>query len=274
MTTRLEIVQDILSDADGDEVTSVSDTVEAEQVDRLVFTAYDTIVDQYDLPYTMQLWTQANSVEGSTRFTIPTEVNRIEWLKYDKSTDAAKPDFQIITFMEPAEFFDLVHSRDKSASNTTTNTFQSVEYYVYNDRMPSYWTTTDDQVIIFDSFDSAVDTNGLVPAKIYGYGLQRPSLPADENDTITLPEELWGLLRDEVREMYWDFFRDGATPKVNQLARRSRVRSQRNKHKFKLRQPREDKRPDYGRKGPRTRNKNWEGITGTGGTQLPDWWPS
>ena len=40
--TLLAMVQDILNDMDGDEVNSISDTVEAEQVAQIIKTTYDS----------------------------------------------------------------------------------------------------------------------------------------------------------------------------------------------------------------------------------------
>jgi len=42
--TVLEIVQDILNDIDGDEVNSIDDTLESEQVAQIVKSTYDAII--------------------------------------------------------------------------------------------------------------------------------------------------------------------------------------------------------------------------------------
>ena len=47
--TLLEIVQDILSDADGDEVNSISDPVESEQCAKILRNEFKTIVDEFDI---------------------------------------------------------------------------------------------------------------------------------------------------------------------------------------------------------------------------------
>ena len=49
--TLLEIVQDILSDMDSDEVNSINDSVESLQVAQIVKTAYYNIVDGKDYPW-------------------------------------------------------------------------------------------------------------------------------------------------------------------------------------------------------------------------------
>ena len=46
--TLIDIVQDILSDADSDDVSSISDTVEADQCARVVRDVFNQIVADHD----------------------------------------------------------------------------------------------------------------------------------------------------------------------------------------------------------------------------------
>ena len=50
MRTLLQLTQSILNDADGDEVNSISDTIEAEQAAQLLIDTYLEMVSELDLP--------------------------------------------------------------------------------------------------------------------------------------------------------------------------------------------------------------------------------
>jgi len=275
-TTVLEIIQDILSDGDGDNVNSFNETVESEQVSKVIRVSYDALIDQYDLPSTMTVFEQDASLTAGTltQFVLPVGITRIQWFKYDITTDSATPQYEIIGYKTPVDFLATSHDLNEANTEVVTQDFNDVEYFITNNKRPRYWTSFDDKTIIFDSYDSGEDGSGLVAAKMQGYGLSRPTLTLDDTTAIDLPQELIGLLRDEAREMFFDLYKDGTTKKVNQMARRSRVRAQRNMHKFTATQP-PDNLPDYGRGSPRRTKRGNDGLTGqSGGTTLPSWWPS
>src|SRR5210317_1676172 len=133
--TLLEIVQDILSDADSDNVNSIQDTVEAEQCARVVRDVHDQIVDGHDL----------------------------EFIKYDKRTATGNPqNFEYVDYLEVDDFLELVHSRSTSDSDTDGITLDSgLVIPVKNDKAPQYYTIMDSgsTEIVFDSYNSALETN-------------------------------------------------------------------------------------------------------------------
>ena len=47
--TLIELVQDILSDSDGDEINSISDTIEGQQCATVIRRIYQDIIETYDL---------------------------------------------------------------------------------------------------------------------------------------------------------------------------------------------------------------------------------
>lgn len=273
MATRLSIVQDILSDADSDDVNSITDTVEAGQCDTVLKNSFYSIVDVFDLPATMNLFWQTGLVINNTQFLLSADLNRVQWLKYDVG-DAVNADWSEMHYKHPAQWLETAQSLDNTASNVEEHTFNSAKYYIYNDRRPRYWTSFDDKTVVFDSYDIAVDLWGLVPSKLQGYALNRPAYPTLETTEFALPKELEQLLIDEAREMFFDLYKDGATRKVNQRARRSRVRAQRNKNKFVINDPGAQDLPDYGRGGSGRQGVKEGMDSGGSGRPLPAWWPS
>jgi hypothetical protein len=246
-TTLLEIVQGILSEADGDEVNNISDTIESDQVARVVQSEFLTIVDEFDLK-TAETLTQLDATSGTTptQMTRPEGFHSIETIWYDKrTTSGGDPDFKEVTFKDPEEFLELTMRRTASDSNVSTQTLGNSSYalQIITDAAPTYWTILEGyDDIIFDSYDSSLDTN-LQASKSLAKGVQRPTLTLANASVPDLPQNLMSLLQARSRALY----KDGATPGVARRESHAEVRSQRKKYVTKkLQQQRTG--PNYGRK--------------------------
>jgi hypothetical protein len=156
--TLLEIVQDILSDMDGDEVNSINDSVEALQVAQIIKTTYYTIIDGKDFPWLKELF-QLNTSGTSSRPTymsLPTDIIDLDWIKYNvrKSTDT-KNIYKKMVYKTPEEFLEITDSRDSSSSNIMVQSDPSgIKINIFTDRAPAYFTSFDDEVLVFDAYDS------------------------------------------------------------------------------------------------------------------------
>ena len=251
--TLLDIVQGILSDTDGDEVNSISDTVESDQCARVVRDEYFRIVDDMDIKYH-----EAHRRLTATSSSSPTIMERqenmhsIEKIWYDKRTTAGgDPKYQEVYFKDPDSFIEMCMSRTVSDSNVTTvpieyDGFTEIALPVRNDQAPTYWTVlTGYDDIIFDAYDSSLETN-LQNTKSLAKCVMRPTFPLADGTVPDLPQNLMVLLKDRVRNMYFDIYKDGAPQAVARRERQSEVRSQRKKYiTKKLQQERTG--PNYGR---------------------------
>lgn len=250
--TLLEIVQDILSDSDGDNVNAISDTVEATQCATIIRNEFLDIVDNMDLSHHKQV-RQLTATGSSTPnvMTRPEGFHDIAWIKYDKKTDAsADPAFNRVYWMEPEEFINMMTSLNASDSNVGTTTLDtSVVLNHYNDRAPMYYTILEGyDDIIFDAYDSDLETN-LQTSKSMAYGVQRPTLTIADATVPDLPQDLMQLLKNRSRAMFFDLYKDGVTREVDRKQRRSEVRAQRLRHIANQNRRRDQRRtPDYGRK--------------------------
>lgn len=247
----LEIVQDLLSDMDGDEVNSISDTLESTQIANLVVTTYDNILDEHDLLTTKDVFqlTASGTTDRPTHMTIPTGKFSVEWVKYDKrilSGDAQA--WKVIPFLEPHDFMAVCDSRD---STDTTNNVEitdpsNVTLIIDIKNAPNFYTTFNSDVLIFDAYDSDLEST-LQTAKSKVFGQIRVDTTQADTTTIDLPHHLFTLLINEAREFAFDLYKDGAPQKVRQMAHRSRVRTQRTRDRLKINRETAD-RLDYGRK--------------------------
>jgi len=250
--TLLNIIQDILSDADGDEVAAYDETVESEQLARIIRNEFLDIVDNYDLEHhkTISRLT-ATSDSTPAQMTRPEGFYDIEWIKYDKRlTSGGAPEYKTINYLSANEFIELSVNLRESDSNTVAMAVNSHSLNIRNDKHPTYWTFIDGyDNIIFDSWLDSLDTTCLVAAKSLAYGKQRPTLALADATVPDLPQNQMQLLKNRSRAMFFDLFKDGTTKEVDKRMRNSEVRAQRMRHiAGKARRNNQRRTPDYGRK--------------------------
>jgi hypothetical protein len=231
--TLLEIVQDILSDADGDEVNSISDTIESDQCARVVRTVFNNIVDGSDFEHHDTI-IRLNATSASTPnvMTRPEGLYDIQWIKYNSfETAGDDQEYETITYMRPVDFFDLTSRRTASDSDVSEIALDSGHsMLVKTAQAPKYWTMMEDyDDVIFDAYDSDLETN-LQNSKSLAFGTLKPTLALTDAATADLPKNLFNRLKNEARALYFDLYKDGVTPEIDRLRRRTEVRSQRHRH--------------------------------------------
>jgi len=253
MKTLLDIVDSILSDANGDEVDSITDTVESLQCAKLVVSVYEDIFSEYDLQAGKKLFRLDGSADIllPTHMAIPEGMHSVEWVKYNKADlSATQADYRDVTYISPEEFINLVNRRDDSQTNIQTVTDPSgVSLRIQNDKAPEYFTLFNARTLVFDSFDTGVDSF-LQQSKTQAYGQQAATLALQDDAVVDLPLELTTLLVNMSRDIYMDTHAGGSTASMSKRANRSRVRAQRLRHT--MRNNREQfanhTGPDYGRR--------------------------
>ena len=247
--TLLDIVQQILSEADSDEVNSIVDTVEADQCARVVRDTHDFTVDGKDMQHTKTLKTlDATSATTPNVMDRPEGFHTIEWIKYDKrATAGAAASYQEVTYSPPSEFISRVMTRSTDDSTVDAITLSNGAVIpIRNDLAPKYYTVLDEgsDELVFDAYDSALETN-LQASKSLAYGMQKPTLTLADSSTMSLPRHLENLIVSEARAMYFDLYKDGVTSEIDRRRRRDEVRSQRQRNIIKNSD--NDNGPDYGR---------------------------
>lgn len=160
--TLLEIVQSILNDLDSDEANSIDDSVEAAQIAQLVKDCYYEWISNRNWPSHKRILKL--DAYGSTSFPnymrVPSTVKEITQVSYDvKKEGETKLQYKEIQYLYPDEFLQKVHQRDTDKDNVIVVTDPlGGSLPIINDKAPEYWTSFDDDTIIFDSYNVAVDT--------------------------------------------------------------------------------------------------------------------
>lgn len=189
--TLLQITQTILSALDSDEVNSIDDTVESQQVATLLRQVYYDIATDLDLKEHEGMLEINASLDPlkPTMMTIPTDVSDVKWIKYDNRDDGdTSPNYVDVKFMEFNEFIEMQQAqRDNTNTGTMTITIDTETFDIIyrNDKHPSYFTTLDGTTLLFDSYDADIDTT-LVKNKTMAFGNRYPTFTLSNTFTPDL----------------------------------------------------------------------------------------
>ena len=244
--TCLELVQEMLSAIGSDEVEAIDDTTEARQAYDHVKIAYDELVSSRQWDFRKQNFqlTAYTRAAQPTRFLIPDNISEIFYLKYDKKE---------ICYIQPVDFQYLSDSRKTGAANVVSFSYEGAPLQVLKDHAPSYWTTFDDEVIFFDSYDSVVDTGGwMVASKCFGYGLKDvcewPDSSVADDFTPDLPEKFFPILRAMARERAFFYLKQMDTPSDTRFIRKQKIHLNKTEGRARSGTGVTPNLPDYGRK--------------------------
>jgi hypothetical protein len=221
--TLLEIVQSILNDLDSDFANSIDDSEEAFQIASLVKDCYREFISNRNWPHLKRL-SQLESSGTTSRpnyMLIPEDVKEIELINYDcKKVGETAVQFREIKYKYPDEFLAYVHDRDADKDNVVIiQDPYGGAIPVINDKAPQYWTSFNDTEIVFDSYDSAIETT-LQRSKSQIYCVINPSWTHSDSFTPDLPPEAFAGFLAECKSTASLAFKQMANQKEEQKAAR------------------------------------------------------
>lgn len=251
--TLLEIVQDVHNDLNLDLVNTIGDTPDSQRVAQIAKTTYFEFIARRDWPHLRKLGQLESLVDLDQRtgLLIPEKTNRIEWIKYNVRKDGdLKDNYQTICFLYPDEFLDMANNHDTSKPYVETVTTPSgAVFSIRNDLAPQYWTSFDDNIVYFNSYDSVVEDT------IQGYKTQvllytTPEWVAEDTAVPDLPVEAFPGYLAEVKSV--------ASLKINEIqdakSEQQATRQQRRLSNESWRAFGGIRKPNYGRRGKGARH--------------------
>lgn len=235
--TLLKMTQNILSAMDSDAVNSIADTVESLQVAEEIIATYNELYSGVDRPSMWNLMhlQPINDVDNPTIMRIPDDVKYIKWIRYNGKD---------VDFMEPEDF--IVRMEDYGD-------LYFGEYKVNTGADPKFWTTFDNNHVVFDGFNN--DEDGILQAsKAQIWGQRVPVFKFEDNayPPFLSPDEYAGLLA-EAKSACFINLKGVTSQKEEQRSRRQRMRRQNDEWRLNQRKP-FDRGPNYGRP---TRGSSW-----------------
>lgn len=232
--TLLELVQQILYSMDGDAVNSISDTDESNAIANIVKECYYDLVGQLDFPEHYDFFQlDATSVATPAVMTRPSDAVTVQWVKYDESTSTdTDKKYRDIQYLPTNEFVSMVHALNSEGDDVDQYTFTTNSQTFYlkckNNMAPSYYTSFDDDQILFDSYDSDEDSN-LQASKTMCYGLVAPTFTLSDTFTPDLDHTQFAALLNEAKAQCWNDLKQQSNNRAENKARQNKINSQKKK---------------------------------------------
>lgn len=240
--TLLEITQDILNDISGDEVNSIDDTVESSQVASIVKSTFFDMMSTRNWTHTRKLIRLQASGDSCrpTHMSLDPNVKELIVVNYDKARVTYSdvncaycymPDFgrvskrsmQEVKYINPEDFLRLSNNRNNMSQNITTvcDDPSNIILNIDNQNPPTYFTSFNDQVIVFDSWDSNIeDTMQEIKTQVFAYVM--PSWVHLDSGVPDLPIEAFPQLIEEAKSRCALKLRQQADQKAEQASQSSK----------------------------------------------------
>lgn len=260
--TLLDMVQSILSDMDSDHANSIGENEEALQVANIIRETYFYIIQNVvDLPEHEELLTMT-ALADLTRpnyVVIPEDVKEISYIRYDMS-DKVDTDlrYEDVVYLVPQEFQRRVNRRIQSDTNVVTVSDPNHgKLLIEDDVQPTWWTTFDDEFVVFDSYNKNADDT-IQAAKIFAWGLKEPVFKMEDTFIPDLDSAMFPLLMNESKSAAFVDVKQVGNRKAEQRARTQWTQIHNKTHKSP--RDRHAEQPDYGRRSGNRRRTSLHDI--------------
>lgn len=255
--TVLKMTQDILSAMDSDEVNSISDTTESMQVATAIQHAYFDLVSRSNLPEHFDMFELNASLDPSkpTIMSLPVGCIGLNWVKYDKrELGEVGPNYQAIRYLPQDLFFerflnysdqgrnDLVRYQIPGPNNS------SIDIVGLNNKHPDYYTSFNDNQIIFDSYESEVDGT-LQKNKTLCYGEFEPVFLLEDTFIPDLDARQFSLLYNEAKASCFADLKQVENARSETKVRKGWINLQNQKNQIPSKPSFYETTPNFGRKG-------------------------
>ena len=219
----LEMTQNILNDMDSDEVNSISDTVESQQVANIIKSCFNEMLSNRNWPHLRKL-VQLDSLSSLAKpnyLQIPSGMKEMIFFKYDvRKVDQDSTVLADVKYKNPEDFLRYISVRNSALDNVEEiRDFSGSVLLIINNAAPTYWTSFDDKHIVTDSYDKAVDDT-LQASKTQCLAYIEPKWVHMDDAIPDLPEEAFAALEEEAKSTAFVTLKQMANQKAEQKASR------------------------------------------------------
>lgn len=198
----LDITQDILNDLDGDEVNSIDDTFESQQIAQIIKSCYFEMMSNRNWPHLRRSISLVPSGDETypTHMSISEDVKELCFINYNKAknTDTRRI-YQPVRWLEPDDFLRVTNRRNSDMGDVDViQDYTGVELLILNDIAPTYFTSFDDKHLVFDSYDKEVDST-LQQSKVQAQAYVMPEWRTRDSFIPDLPTEAFSALIEEAK---------------------------------------------------------------------------
>lgn len=200
--TLLQLTQDILNDLDSDEVNSINDTIESVQVAQIIRATYEAMMSNRNWSHQRRLLTLETLGDPAlpTHVRVQESIKEMISVKYNCSKlGETRRFYQPVYWVEPDDFLRISNSRNTDdASIDVIYDSTDIELFIRNDQQPRYFTSFDDNILIFDAYDKAIDDN-IHAAKIQAMAYIMPDWVHDDDGVPDIPIDAFSALLEEAK---------------------------------------------------------------------------
>lgn len=221
--TLLEITQNILNDLDSDEVNSINDTVESQQVANIIKACYNELLSNRNWPHLRKL-IQLDSLSDITKpnyLKVPNSLKEMISFHYDvRKAGDTRTILADVKYKQPEDFLRYVSSRNSDIDTVDEiEDFSGSKLMIANNVAPSYWTSFDDTYIVTDAYNKAIDDT-LKASKTQCLAYLEPTWVHTDEAIPNLPEEAFALLEEEAKSTCFLVLKQMTNQKAEQKASR------------------------------------------------------
>lgn len=222
--TLLQMVKDILNDLDSDDVDSIGDTIESQQVASILKSCFNEITSNRNWPNKQRLiqLEHAGDIDLPTHLQIPENLQELVTFFYEEHKEGQTKVVQKeLRYKYPDDFLRYIASRnsdDTSRVRVVTDT-SGTTLLVLKDRAPTYWTSFDDRYIVCDSYDESVDDT-LQKQKTQAIAFMSPEWSMEDTFVPDLPADGFAGLIEEAKSTAFVVLKQEANQKAEQKAAR------------------------------------------------------
>lgn len=192
--TLLYTVQRVLEKLNLDPVNSISDSEDALLISREAETTFYDMLSRGEWKSTLELLRvdAVSSLNSPTVMRLPDNVIKITSVRYDCTYPDKQKDVREIVFLEPEEFLSWSFSLNSTKDNVVACEVNGRTLLVEADRMPMYYTSFDNEHIVFDAYDKDIEDT-VNASKTLCYGQAEPSWLEEDMFVIPLQSNLYSL---------------------------------------------------------------------------------
>ena len=224
--TVLDMVQDIASDMNSDEVNSITDTVEGMQIARIIESSYFEMMANKNWPHLKQLTVLDSSADTSrpTHMRMPANTKELHNIQYDKvKLGETRSRLGEVDYITPDAFLRQTNILNSDNDDTIAVTDVSgAKLLVKTNAAPQFYTSFDDDFLVFDSYDKEVDTI-LQSSKTQCMVTFSPTFTLQDSFVPDLPVEAFPGFLAEAKSTCFARIKQEPDAKSEQQAKRQRT---------------------------------------------------
>lgn len=198
--TLLYTVQRVLEKLDLDVINSINDSQDAILVAREAEDTFYDLVNRNEWPERFDLIEieSVGDTNNPTALRLPDNVLNISSLRYDVTgPDDTDTIIREIEQLDTEDFLDRIYNRSDIDDDIVTVDYKGIPLYIFDIQAPTFFTTFDNEFIIFDSWYASQETT-VQGSKTIVQASSIPTFEFDDDYIIPLEATTYPLYLSEV----------------------------------------------------------------------------